>query len=241
MNRDEAKTLPPGSEAHYSAYVGPPEQWDFMGAMQLRLACALGLREHHKLLDFGCGSLRAGRLLMMYLAPGNYYGVEPNKWLVDAAIAQELGGEALIALKRPHFDYNDEFRADVFGVTFDFINAQSILSHTGVDLTVRALANFKKALAPHGLITATFVPNTKQAETRADGWHYPPCVAYSAESIATFARDAGLHCMRIPWHHPRQDWYLFAHDRAQLPTEEEAQRHLTGWVLRDAGLQPREV
>ena len=54
LPREKARSLAPGS-AHYSAYVGPAGQWDFMGATQFRLLTALGLREHHRLLDLGCG------------------------------------------------------------------------------------------------------------------------------------------------------------------------------------------
>ena len=46
---------------NYRTYVGPPERHDYMGSNQFRLLTALGLRSKHKLLDFGCGSLRAGK------------------------------------------------------------------------------------------------------------------------------------------------------------------------------------
>ncbi|MGH7086029.1 MAG: hypothetical protein ACREFN_13675, partial [Acetobacteraceae bacterium] len=55
----DARALGPGA-AHYTAFVGPPDEYDLMGATQFRLLTALGLRDHHRLLDFGCGSLRAG-------------------------------------------------------------------------------------------------------------------------------------------------------------------------------------
>jgi len=71
---------------HYMAYVGPPTQYDFMGATQFRLLCTLDLRANHYLLDFGCGSLRAGRLFISYLDEGRYFGIEPNKWLIEDAI-----------------------------------------------------------------------------------------------------------------------------------------------------------
>ena len=53
-------------DSHYMAYVGPPGQYDFVGATQFRLLSTLGLRADHSLLDFGCGSLRAGRLFLSY-------------------------------------------------------------------------------------------------------------------------------------------------------------------------------
>ena len=48
-------SLKPGDK-HYRAYIGPPLQYDFMGATQFRLLCSLGLRAHHQVLDLGCGS-----------------------------------------------------------------------------------------------------------------------------------------------------------------------------------------
>lgn len=46
-------------DANLRAYVGPPAQYDFMGATQFRLLAGLGLREEHRIVDIGCGSLRA--------------------------------------------------------------------------------------------------------------------------------------------------------------------------------------
>ena len=49
--------LPTGSH-HHRAFVGPPEKYDIVSAMQFNLLTFLGLREDHYLLDIGCGSLR---------------------------------------------------------------------------------------------------------------------------------------------------------------------------------------
>ena len=86
----DVSKLKPG-DFHYKAYVGAPAQYDFMGATQFRLLCTLGLRVNHCLLDFGCGSLRAGRLFINYLDEQKYYGIEPNKWLIEDAINNQVG------------------------------------------------------------------------------------------------------------------------------------------------------
>ena len=70
--------LKPG-DPHYRAYVGPPEDYDLVAAMTFNLLTTLGLRQHHSLLDVGCGSLRIGRLLIPYLNRGKYFGIEPNQ------------------------------------------------------------------------------------------------------------------------------------------------------------------
>lgn len=71
-------------DRHYRAWVGPPEEYDLIGALQTSLLLAAGLEEKHRLCDVGCGSLRAGRMLIPYLRTGNYFGVEPEQWLVKA-------------------------------------------------------------------------------------------------------------------------------------------------------------
>lgn len=55
-------SLPAGSK-HYRAFVGPPEKYGVVSAMQFNLLTFLGLREDHYLLDIGCGSLRGGDFL----------------------------------------------------------------------------------------------------------------------------------------------------------------------------------
>jgi hypothetical protein len=76
-----------------------------IAAMTFNLLTTLGLRQHHSLLDVGCGSLRIGRLLIPYLNRGKYFGVEPNEWLVQEGIKRELG-DALLEIKRPTFFFS---------------------------------------------------------------------------------------------------------------------------------------
>ena len=233
LDRTNAKGLTAGDD-HYSAYVGPPALYDLMGASQFRLLTALGLRERHSVLDFGCGSLRAGRLLLPYLQPGKYFGIEPNAWLVRDAVAAEIGDDQ-IRLKKPRFSHNADFRTDVFGTQFDFILAQSILSHTGRDLTQRVLANFAASLADAGLVLATFVHVGSMglaAETQEDGWVYPGCFAYHPETILGWIRAAGLHGRWLPWFHPSQQWYAMAKLPRHLPPAAKFS-HLSGAVLSD--------
>ncbi len=119
--------LKPGDK-HYRAFVGPSNRFDVIGAMKFNLLTFLGLREHHFLLDIGCGSLPAGRLFIPYLLPGGYFGVEPERWLVEEGIENELGKD-LITIKNPQIVYNSEFNFKNFKTQFDFVIAQSIFSH----------------------------------------------------------------------------------------------------------------
>jgi SAM-dependent methyltransferase len=224
----DVSKLKPGDD-HYMAYVGPPTQYDFMGATQFRLLCSLGLRSSHHVLDVGCGSLRAGRLLIVYLDVGRYFGIEPNEWLIRDAIENQLGKD-LIYIKKPQFDYNSDFAADVFSQQFDFIVAQSVFSHTGSDLVNRALGNFGESLKANGLIVATFIEGARDFD--GSGWVYPGCVSYRRSTIRRFAEEAGLFLARIPWYHPRQTWYLLSRNRSRLPNSAML-GYLSGVVLFD--------
>ena len=216
-------------ENDYMAYVGPPTKYDFMGSTQFRLLCTLGLRANHYLLDIGCGSLRAGRLFISYLDPGRYFGIEPNKWLIEDAINHQMG-EDLIRIKKPQFNYNSDFATNVFSVKFDFIVAQSIFSHAGSDLIGIALRHFKESLKLNGLIAATFMKGI--SDFKGKGWVYPGFVNYRPSTIKQFAEETGLFIIQIPWYHPHQTWYLLAKDSKRLP-KKAMLRYLSGVVLFD--------
>jgi SAM-dependent methyltransferase len=198
----------------FRAYVGPPDQYDVLGATQFSLLYAVGLRSRHRLLDIGCGSLRAGRLLIPYLGPERYTGLEPNKWLIDEAIEKQIGHDVL-AIKKPTFVHNDQF--DLSGLErFDFIVAQSVASHTGPEMTKKLLRSISEGLRPKGVAAVTFM-HTRRADNAREGWFYPECVRYRRRTLDRWIGEAGLQGTAIAWFHPRQTWWLLAHREAALP------------------------
>lgn len=206
-------------DAHYMAYVGPPRDYDIMAATQFSLLTMMGLRSTAKVLDVGCGSLRAGRLLIPYLDKGNYFGIEPNKWLVQEGIEQHFG-ESILEVKMPRFAHNENFDASEFNTKFDVVLAQSVLSHTGRDLAATALRQLGSVLAEGGVAYITFGirPQPRPAgQVAPQGWVYPELVRFQSYQIEEMAAESGLQCARLRWFHPRQAWYAFAHDAASLP------------------------
>ena len=199
------RSLPIGSR-HYRAFVGPPEKYDVVAATQFNLLTTLGLREHHTLLDIGCGSLRAGRLFIPFLLPGNYFGLEPNKWLVDDGIEKEVGRD-LIKIKRPGFDHNSEFRLRAFGRQFDYLLAHSIFSHAAPGQIEKCLSEAAAVMHPESVLVATYIHGERNHE--GEEWMYPDCVEYTEERMLQFARGAGLVSNPYSWPHPNnQRWLL---------------------------------
>lgn len=194
-------------DSHYKAYVGPPLNFDIIASMQFNLLTAIGLRSKHKLLDIGCGSLRAGRLLIPYLDKGNYFGIEPNKWLVKEGIKNEIG-RCIKRVKKPHFNYNSSFKLDVFNEQFNYIIAQSIFSHASAKQIKICLENSKEVLKKDGIFMATFILSEKENYTD-DDWVYPGCVKFTHDYISELIHLAGLELIKTEWMHPgKQTWYM---------------------------------
>jgi cyclopropane fatty-acyl-phospholipid synthase-like methyltransferase len=201
---------------HYKAYVGPPLKYDLVGAMQFNLLTSFGLRDFHKLLDIGCGSLRSGKLMIPFLKKGNYYGVEPNDWLIEEGIKNELGKE-IITIKSPFFSNSSDFDLQSFNEKFDFLIAQSIFSHASAKQIKKCLNEAKIVLKKEGLFLATFVLGKESY--KGTGWVYPGCVTYRHSYILDLVKQQNLKAKRIKWLHPNgQTWYVIYHpeNRKQL-------------------------
>lgn len=175
--------------------------------MVFNLLTCIGLRQHHRVLDIGCGSLRVGRLLIPYLNPKHYFGVEPNKWLVEDGIVNEIGKD-LVMIKKPTFSFRasmEEFREPL---NLDYAIAQSIFSHCGKDLIEGWLSQISFNLKDDGALVATFLVDNKDYD--GCGWVYPGCVYYRPQAMAEMASKFDLNFSVLDWAHPRQTWALFS-------------------------------
>lgn len=178
----------------YREHVGPLRLYDTKAMQQIALAAMLRLREFHYFLDVGCGSLRFGRLLIPYLLPGRYHGIEPEQWAVEDGIKHELGND-IIEIKQPRFDHNPDFDLSIFDQEFDFIWAQSIFSHSSFSQMEKCFFEAKKALSKNGLFV--FNVHLGKSDYAGDDWVSPGTVAYTQETIFDLAKSAKLKLDRI--------------------------------------------
>jgi hypothetical protein len=106
----------------------PVEAFEAAGREQLDYLRKAGLSPGSKLVDLGCGVLRAGYWIIRFLDSGCYCGIEPHQERLQIGIHSILD-PGTIELKRPRFHTNPNFDTSVFGVKFDFFLAYSVWTH----------------------------------------------------------------------------------------------------------------
>lgn len=226
--RDAVPGLPPMGERHYRSWVGPPEYYDRIGVLQFMVLVLLGMREHHTLLDIGCGSLRGGRFSVMYLQEGHYYGLEPEAWVVRDGIAHELS-EGLSRLKRPHFAYNDDFEAGHFGVPFDFVLASGIFMHASRRQIAHCFRSAEQVLAEDGVFVGAYLEGSTDSD--GDGWTYPEIQRYSQRGLRALAESEGLRVQFMDWPHTFDHrWFVATRQGSRRPVPEQLDLQLFSWT-----------
>jgi len=208
MSEDDLGLNFPTGSRHYRSYVGSPEKYDIMAAHQFNLLTCLGLRENHALLDIGCGSLRGGRLFITYLLPNKYFGIEPEKWLLQEGIRKNLGDE-MLRVKKPRFSNEREFRLGIFNQKFDYILAQSIFSHATQKQITTCLSETKKVMNDSSLFVGTFyLGDTNNMKTE---WEYPGPVTYTKDFMINATKENGLLCKFLRYAHLNgQTWMVIS-------------------------------
>ena len=218
MSKGEAEQDPYGlglraGGPHYRAYVGPPAQYDVIAGLQFTLLFRAGLRETHKFLDLGCGSLRGGRLFIPYLLPERYCGIEPAQWLVEEGIRHELGQDA-VRLKQPAFSHDENFTLTAFGKTFDYLIAQSIFSHAAPAQVRRCIAQAREVMTAESIFAATYFEGA--TSYTGSEWQYPGNVLYRFDDLQALAREFALDACRLAWEHPNQQTWMVIGEPARL-------------------------
>jgi SAM-dependent methyltransferase len=193
---------------------GAPHLFESAGRLQLSTLVREGLYPSSRILDIGCGCLRAGFWLIRLLDPGCYFGIEPNQQMLQAGIEHVLGPE-LQAAKRPSFDTNDRFDSSVFGVKFDVFLARSIWTHAAKSQIKMMLDDFVQNSTPDAFFLTSYYPTTWFGRGAADytgstadyigtNWigrshtsSTPGMVCHKRSWIAAECRARGLHLRQL--------------------------------------------
>jgi|TARA_B110000116_G_scaffold61012_1_gene52186 SAM-dependent methyltransferase len=120
---------------------GPPDLFDIAGDCQLGILKHFGMSSESKVLDIGCGCLRGGRKVIPELNSGCYFGIEPNKEMLEAGLEVCIDS-SVVSEKMPSFDNNADFNFGIFESKFDFVMARSIWTHASKNNIAKMLDEF---------------------------------------------------------------------------------------------------
>ena len=180
------------------------DRWRRGGKRQLDYLVAHGLRPSHRLLDIGCGNLRAGRRFIGYLDAGNYYGIDISPEAILAAQGT-LADEGL-ADKLPHLTVVDDLTfAFLPTAIFDVVHAHSVFSHSPLSVIDECFANVARVLTPDGAFYFTF--------NRADGRERTALQEDFYYRTETLVDAAGKHGLAAEF---MTDWEQRAHVQSMV-------------------------
>ena len=131
------------------------ELWIKHGQEQFQYLVTHGLGRDMRMLEIGCGNLRAGRLFIDYLAVGHYHGVDISPEILTAA-AETVTNYGLQS-RHPRLTLVPDLKLGFLpDNTFDVVHAHSVFSHSPVDVIEECLANVGRVLAPSGFFDFTY-------------------------------------------------------------------------------------
>ena len=157
------------------------------GEVHFNYLLSHGLKPSHSLLDYGCGVMRSGLFFAKYLDPGNYVGVDISEQRL--AHGRHLMSEAGIS----ECDYgailvHDCRLTELKGRSFDFVWANSVLTHMPESDIRTMLAALSELLAEDGKFYFTFADADKRRRKHIKDFWYP-----EAEMRSIF-NSAGYEC-----------------------------------------------
>jgi len=180
------------------------DSWLKIGQMQFDYLVGHGLKPDMRMLEIGCGNLRAGRLFIDYLDPGNYYGIDISPEILIAA--QDTVADYGVAAKLPHLALVRDLRfAFLPNGHFDVVHAHSVFSHSPIEVIDQCLANVGRVMAPGGFFDFTF-DRTEGAEhhvLREDFY-------YRTETLIAHAAAHGMQAVFMT------DWEDLPHEQSKL-------------------------
>ncbi|HVV77903.1 MAG TPA: class I SAM-dependent methyltransferase [Mycobacteriales bacterium] len=175
-----------------------------VGKLQFDYLRQHGLEPHHRLLEIGCGNLRAGWRLIRYLEPGHYYGVDISQQVLFAA--QQTVARRGLTDKLPYLLLvRDQTFTVLPDASFDVIHAHSVFSHAPLDVIEDCFAHVGRLMKPDGFFDFTFkrTEGKEYGKLREDFY-------FRKETLIDAADRHGLSAQFM------DDWEALGHSQSKI-------------------------
>ena len=180
------------------------ESWLEIGQLQFEYATGHGLKPDMRMLEIGCGNLRAGRLFIEYLEPGSYYGIDISPDILLSA--QGTLAEFQLAGKLPYLTLVGDLRFSFLPAGhFDFVHAHSVFSHSPLEVIDECFANVGRVMTAGGFFDFTFdrTEGTEHHVLHEDFY-------YQTRTLIDLAAKHGLDAMFA------EDWEATGHAQSKI-------------------------
>jgi SAM-dependent methyltransferase len=198
MRSDAAKSAEAavGSKNH--------ERWLALGQMQFDYLASHKLKPQDRMLEIGCGNLRAGWRFIDYLEPEHYYGIDISPDILLGA--QRTVTEHGLQGKLPHLTLVDDLTfAFLPDAHFDVIHAHSVFSHSPLHVIEQCFEHVGRILRPEGHFDFTF-DRTEGVEHHVLWEDF----YYRTETLTALAGKHGLAAEFM------QDWEELPHGQSKI-------------------------
>jgi SAM-dependent methyltransferase len=179
-------------------------RWREAGARQFDYLRKHGLQPQHRILEIGCGNLRAGWRFIDYLDAGNYYGIDISPEVLIAA-KETLVREGVVD-KLPYLTLVDNLQFEFLpDATFDVVHAHSVFSHSPLEVIEEAFRHVGRILRPDGFFDFTFnrTDGRERNVLREDFY-------YRTETLLDLAEKCGLQGQFM------DDWEELNHRQSRI-------------------------
>ncbi|MFI5616983.1 class I SAM-dependent DNA methyltransferase [Streptomyces sp. NPDC051567] len=185
-----------GSQTH--------DRWLALGKMQFDYLLEHGLTPRHRMLDIGCGNLRAGWRFIDHLDAGHYYGIDISPDILISA--KETLTKQELQAKLPHLTITQNLTLDFLpDHHFDVVHAHSVFSHSPIGIIDECFAHVGRVLAPGGWFDFTFdrTEGTEHQVLREDFY-------YRTQTLVDLAAKHGLTARFMA------DWEKLGHGQSKI-------------------------
>jgi hypothetical protein len=179
-------------------------RWQEIGRLQFDYLHRHGLAHDQRLLEIGCGNLRAGWRFIHYLDAGNYYGLDISPEVLLAA--EETVVRRGLAAKLPYLALvKDMSLAFLPEEHFDVVHAHSVFSHSPLSVIEECFAHIGRVMKPDAFFDFTFDRTSGKEYDRLHEDFY-----YRTETLIAAAERHGLHARFM------DDWEALPHGQSKI-------------------------
>jgi SAM-dependent methyltransferase len=179
-------------------------RWLAIGQLQYDYLLRHGLTPRDRMLEIGCGNLRAGWRFIEYLEPGHYVGIDisPDILIEAKKTLVRYGLQRKLPHLTPVADLTLDFLPDGY---FTVVHAHSVFSHSPLEVIDECLSHVGRVLAPDGFFDFTF-DRTDSDEHQVLGEDF----YYRTETLIRLAGKHGLSARFM------EDWERLPHGQSKL-------------------------